>query len=90
MCIYYLSFDQKKYKVHWMAMNQRCFLTTSRRSCFLLHCLQISPLLVNRTVLSCPHRAKPKLMKRKRRYKKHSGIKRIQNIFQVVWGKLQD
>jgi hypothetical protein len=29
-------------------------------------------------------------MKRKRRYKKHSGIKRSQNIFQAVSGKLQD
>jgi hypothetical protein len=60
--------------VGMMAMNQRCFLTASQRSCFLLHFLQISPLLINRTILSCPDRVKPKLMKRKRRYKKHSGI----------------
>jgi len=29
--------------VGMMAMNQRCFLTASRRSCFLLHCLQDNP-----------------------------------------------
>ncbi len=73
-----------------MGEKQRFLLTASRRSRFLLHCLQISPLLVNKTILSFPHRVKLKLMKRKKRYKKHSVIKRSQNIFQAVWGKLQD
>jgi hypothetical protein len=73
-----------------MGKKQRFFLTASRRSRFLLHCIQISPLLVDKTVLSFPHMVKPKLMKRKKRYEKHSMIKRSQNIFQAVWGKLQD
>jgi len=42
-----------------MGKNKVFFLTAS------LHCLQISPLLFNRTILSFPHRAKPWLMKKK-------------------------
>jgi hypothetical protein len=49
-----------------MGKNKGFFLTASQRSCLLLHCLQIFPLLFNRTILSFPHRAKPWLMKRKK------------------------
>jgi hypothetical protein len=86
--LFVLLFERNTKFIGIMGKNQMFFLTASQRRCFLLHCLKIPPLQQDNPEL--PYRVKPKLVKRKKRYKKHSGIKRSQNIFQAVWGKLQD